>query len=83
MVCAFATAALKFFYKMGSNHIIAILSTISCGATQWCAFATAALKFFYQMGPDKIIENVEYSLCNSVVHIWNCRIEEFPHNGWY
>ncbi len=80
--CAFATAALKFFYKMGSNHIIAILSTISCGAIQWCAFATAALKFFYKMGPDKIIENVEYSLCNSVVHIWNCRIEKFPHNGY-
>ncbi len=68
---------------MGSNHIIAILSTISCGAIQWCAFATAALKFFYKMGPDKIIENVEYSLCNSVVHIWNYRIEEFPHNGYW
>jgi hypothetical protein len=26
---------------------------------------------------------VEYSLCNSVVHIWNYRIEEFPHNGYW
>jgi hypothetical protein len=55
-VCAFATAALKIFYKMGSNHIIAILSTISCGAIQRCAFATAALRFFYKMGPDKSLK---------------------------